>query len=258
MSIWVIKAGSQMVLNGGSWLIHSWMEQAMYIQKKGFKVIWVTSGAIASAADRIQFNSIKKTLAEKQALSALGQPIVMDLYNKALHSLGAHGAQILLTASDIADENRKKNLLSTLNKLLDWNIIPIINENDSVATEEIQFGDNDQLSALVAKMIGAKKLILLTDVMGLFDSDPKKNPNAYIIPEVTTLTTQQIEDLKSAAESSHGRGGMYSKVLAAQKAQSVGIDVHLCKGDEAQVISKIFNNQKIGTLFKGQSGVGNQ
>src|SRR5690606_23115904 len=151
-------------------------------------IIWVTSGAIATAIDRTGFSSENRTLAEKQALSAIGQPSLMDLYNLSLNSVGLKGAQILLTYSDMSDDTRRTNLQNTLEKLIEWNVVPILNENDAVATEEIKFGDNDMLSARVAVMMKAERLVLMTDVEGYL-ADPKE-PGAKPIPELRAITDE--------------------------------------------------------------------
>src|SRR5690349_2082249 len=172
---WVIKAGSNMVCAGGPILLRAWMSQIAILRKQHkIEVIWVTSGAIASAVDRTAADERnrkqkqkKRSLPEKQALSAIGQPIVMDLYNLSLQAVGLLGAQILLTADDLANKKRRENFQNTLEQLLKWQVTPILNENDAVATEEIKFGDNDSLSAKVAATAGAERLIILTDVDGL-------------------------------------------------------------------------------------------
>lgn len=241
--LWVIKAGSQMVIEGGPRLIASWMKQTEILKNKfGINVIWVTSGAIATArretgrTTRPAGPSARKSggkLAEKQALSAIGQPMVMQAYNRALKARKLLGSQVLLTADDLAHASRRKNLVQTLSTLLSWDVLPILNENDAVSTIEIQFGDNDQLSALVAKHMGANRLILLTDVDGLFDSDPKKNKNARHVPAVATVTSRLVRSLQSSAAQSGngvGTGGMLSKVLAARTANKRGITTHLVRG----------------------------
>ncbi len=164
-SRWVVKAGSNMICSGGPMLIRAWMAQVAELKRKQhIEVIWVSSGAIATAVDRTQFNKKNRTLSEKQALSAIGQPLVMDLYNMALQTQGLLGAQVLLTYQDLASLPQKKNLENTIQQLLKWGVTPILNENDAVATEEIRFGDNDSLSARIAKTMKADRLVILTDV----------------------------------------------------------------------------------------------
>lgn len=240
-----------MVCEGGPILIRAWMGQVAQLRKQfGIEVIWVTSGAIAIAADRTSFSG-EKTLSEKQALSAIGQPMVMDHYNMALNATGQLGAQVLLTAGDMKDRARRKNLQNTLNKILQWNAVPILNENDAVATEEIQFGDNDSLSSRIAEMMKAERLVLLTDVNGLYDSDPKKNPNAKSIPFRKTISPSDIK-MAGKGGSGRGTGGMYSKLLAAKTAARAGIITHLVRGDWPQNLILLAQGRSIGTQVGGE------
>jgi glutamate 5-kinase len=253
---WVVKAGSRMVLDGGAILIRSWMQQLYHLRKQHhIEVIWVTSGAIAWAKQRTNFKKTKRTLPEKQALSAIGQPLVLDQYNVALQSMGMLGSQVLLTAGDMKDPIRRKNLQNTLNEILKWKVIPILNENDAVSTVEIQFGDNDQLASQVALMMNAEKLIILTDVDGLYDSDPKENKNAKLVSFLPNVDKKSLkaadQSLKAKSKKSKsasvGTGGMYSKLLAAQKAQEQGITTHFVKGDIPKNLISIAEGEIIGT-----------
>ncbi len=252
---WVVKAGSQMVCTGGPLLIRAWMTQVAQLRREyGIEVIWVTSGAISSAVERTQFrprSGKKRTLPEKQALSALGQPMVMDLYNLALNAVGLKGAQVLLTASDMRNRERRKNLQNTLNKLLDWDAVPVLNENDAVSTEEIQFGDNDSLSAQIAQMMKAERLVLLTDVDGLFDSDPKQNDHARLISYRKSVSPADLRLAGKRPGSSRGTGGMYSKLLAAKTAMQDDIVTHLVRGDWPQGLIHLADGQSIGTQIGG-------
>ena len=251
--LWVIKAGSQMICQGGPMLIRSWMGQIAQLKKKhGIDVIWVTSGAIATAADRTGFKNLKsKTLSEKQALSAIGQPMVMELYQLALQTQGQMAAQVLLTYDDLSNKERLKNFKNTIAQLLKWHITPIINENDAVATQEIRFGDNDSLSARVAVATKANKLVILTDVDGLYDKDPKKNKDAKLVSELKKISAAHLLSLKKQSDKksiqSRGTGGMYSKILAAKIASEKGIETHLLKGDYPNVIIDIAHGKRFGT-----------
>ena len=181
MKRWVVKVGSQIVCTGGPVLVRSWMQQIRTLRRDhDIEVIWVTSGAIASAVERTDFKKHKSDwlLSEKQALSAIGQPILMDMYNISLSAVGLMGAQVLLTASDLRDNSRRNNFKKTIEQTLKWKVVPILNENDAISTDEIKFGDNDSLSARVAGVISADRLVILTDVDGLYDRDPKKFKNA--------------------------------------------------------------------------------
>ena len=251
---WVIKAGSNMVCSGGPLLLRSWSQQILQLANEfNIEVIWVTSGAISSARERILGkNSGKKPLAlsEKQALSAIGQPIVMDIYNMALQAEGLRGAQILLTYDDMANLKRRKNLKSTLEQLLKWNVVPILNENDTVATEEIKFGDNDSLSARVAVHMKADRLIILTDVKGLYTANPVDHPNAEFISSLDKVTKKQLHKPGLRHGSSRGTGGMYSKLLAAQMAAKHGVETFLVKGDIPSVLVQLAKGESVGTRIK--------
>lgn len=248
---WVVKAGSNMICSGGPMLIRAWMAQvAKLAEDFQVEVIWVSSGAIATAMDRTKFKKENRTLSEKQALSAIGQPLIMDLYNMALQNQGLLGSQVLLTYEDLANSKRTKNFQNTIEQLLSWNVIPILNENDAVATQEIKFGDNDSLSARVAKSMKADRLIILTDVDGLYDSDPRKNKKAKLIQELKSITAAQIKKIAGGASSggtSRGTGGMFSKLTAAKMATDSGIETFLVKGDAPNALLQIAENKKIGT-----------
>lgn len=249
---WVVKAGSNMVCTGGPLLIRAWMRQlAVLRQEHGIEVIWVTSGAIASATERTRFQPKgQRTLSEKQALSAIGQPLVMDLYNLALQTSGMLGAQVLLTYDDLASKQRKTNFINTLEQLLKWNVTPILNENDAIATEEIKFGDNDSLSAKVAVAMGAERLVILTDVEGLYDSDPRKNPAANLVHGLHGVAPSLLSKTGGQAGSSRGTGGMFSKLKAAREATGKRIETWLVKGDLPHILERVADNQIVGTRIK--------
>lgn len=257
---WIVKAGSNLIVSGGPMLIRSWMQQVSQLRKKHkIEVIWVTSGAIATAIESMHGRSgvkaalaKKRTLSEKQALSAIGQPLILDLYSLGLHTQGLGGAQVLLTYEDLADKTRRENFQNTIDQLLKWQITPILNENDAVATQEIKFGDNDSLSARVARALGADRLVILTDVDGLYDSDPKKNPSARLVTELSSVPSSLLRQLEKSgkAGSSRGTGGMYSKILAAKMASDGGVETHLVKGDEANVLVELANGNAIGTQVR--------
>lgn len=230
------------------------MQQLAQLRKHhNIEVIWVTSGAIAWAAERTGFKNAKRTLPQKQALSAIGQPLVMDQYNLALQATGLLGSQVLLTAGDMKDPVRQRNLRNTLRELLTWKVIPILNENDAVATEEIRFGDNDSLASQVAVMMKAERLVLLTDVDGLYDADPKRTPKARLLPYRQRITAQDLRLTKGkAAKASVGTGGMYSKLTAARRAQRAGIVVNLVRGDIPGNLMQIAVGKSIGTQVGGK------
>lgn len=248
---WVIKAGSNMVCAGGPLLIKSWAQQISQLKRQhNIEVIWVTSGAIASARERLPAKTIPKSplkLNEKQALSAIGQPMVMDVYNMALQSEGLRGSQILLTYDDMGHIKRRHNLLNTLETLLKWEVVPVLNENDAVATEEIQFGDNDSLSARVAVHMKADRLVILTDVQGLFTADPAKNPKAELIHTLPKITARHLKQPGLRGANQRGTGGMYSKLLAARTATQKGVECILVKGDSPSVLLQLAKGVTVGT-----------
>ncbi len=250
---WVVKAGSRMVCTGGLLLMRTWMQQVLTLRKKyNIEVIWVTSGAIGTAVERTNFRKTKRTLPEKQALSAIGQPLVMDQYNISLQAVGLLGSQVLLTADDMKVKTRKRNLQNTLNELLKWKVIPVLNENDAVATEEIQFGDNDSLASKVAIMMKAEKLILLTDVEGLFTGNPQTDRYASLIPYCKSVSAKERRMTKGRSTSKYGVGGMFSKLMAADRANKNGIVTHLVRGDIPNNLLEIASGRIIGTQIGGR------
>lgn len=254
-----------MVCSGGPLLLKSWSQQIKQLRRDfNIEVIWVTSGAIASAYEATKlnlklnlntrpaadFNKKPLLLNEKQALSAIGQPLVMGLYNMALQAEGLRGAQILLTYDDLANLKRRRNLTNTLKTLLKWGVVPILNENDTMATEEIKFGDNDSLSARVAIHTKADRLIILTDVQGLFTTNPSKDPKAELITTLNTVTKKDLQKPGLRAGGSRGTGGMYSKLLAAQMASKNKVETFLVKGDLPSVLINLAKGVNIGTRIK--------
>lgn len=234
--------------------MRAWMQQVATLRKKhGIEVIWVSSGAIATAIEQMDYKKEgERELAEKQALSAIGQPSLMDLYNLSLQSVGMRGAQILITYSDIGDASRCANLRNTLEKLLEWKVVPILNENDAVATDEIRFGDNDSLSAKVAGVMKADRLIIMTDVDGLHDKNPAIHPDAKMIEEIDVVSDEILSKLQSEARSARGTGGIYSKLLAAKEASGAGIETWLVRGDRPHALVHAAENQKVGTRVTGK------
>lgn len=242
-----------MVRSGGPILLRSWMQQLESLRRRHkVEVIWVTSGAIASARERANIKKTQKLLAEKQALSAIGQPLIMDLYNLALQSVGRLGAQILLTYDDLRIKERRTNLRNTIEKLLQWGVVPVLNENDAISTDEIKFGDNDTLSAKVAAHLEADRLVILTDVEGYYDSNPSKNRSAKLIPFLPTVTPKMLAHPGLRSASRDGTGGMYSKLIAARTAHQNGIDTWLVKGDMPSVLLKVAAGESVGTRIQGK------
>lgn len=243
-----------MVCDGGPLLMRTWIQQVLQLRRKfGVEVIWVTSGAIAWAVQKTEFSKTKRTLPQKQALSAIGQPLIMDQYNLALHAEGLLGSQVLLTAGDMKDPGRRRNLQNTLIELLRWKVIPILNENDAVSTDEIRFGDNDSLAAQVAVMMKAERLVLMTDVDGLFDKDPHRHRDAKLTRHCPKVTPVLLQSTRVKSTSKVGTGGMYSKLLAAQRAQRAGIITHLFRGDSQNGLLDIATGRPPGTQVGGRS-----
>jgi glutamate 5-kinase len=224
------------------------------IRGSGQDVILVSSGAIAVGASKLRLPERPAELRLKQACAAVGQLELIHIYDKMFGEYGQIVAQILLTDEDIADNIRKYNLRNTFDALLELGVIPVVNENDSVATGEIEtgehkiLGDNDALSAVVAELTGASKLILLTDVDRLYDSDPRSNPNAKAITEVRSVT----DDLRASAGggSNWGTGGMSSKLAAGQHALNCGIEMTITGRDNIDAIYDILDGNPVGTTFR--------
>jgi len=243
--LWVIKIGSQLITDGGPLLIRALVQEiSKLIKAKTLKVVWVTSGAIASARQRLDYQW--HSLPEKQALSALGQPMLMELYNLALHSQKLMGAQVLLSYSDFKRKDSRINLRNTIHQLLEWNAVPLLNENDVVATDEIQFGDNDQLSAMVASELKADRLVILTNVDGLYDRDPSK-VGAKLISFLPHVSLSLIRSTASSKKSTTGRGGISSKLLAAQMALKKGIPSVIVRGSIENILTRLKDGEELGT-----------
>jgi glutamate 5-kinase len=218
------------------------------LRVKGFKVMLVTSGAIAVGASKIGLAERPSDLPEKQALAAIGQAELINMYAKSFDQYNQTVAQVLLTKDGITNPVRRENANNTLNKLIEMNIIPIINENDTVATDEIEIGDNDTLSAYVAIISNSDLLIILSDIDGLYTDDPKKNPAATIISKVSVLT-KDIEVLASGASTSFSTGGMVTKIMAAKLCMNNNVNMVITKGDDPAIVFNILEGQDIGTLF---------
>lgn len=226
------------------------------IQNMGYEVILVSSGAIAVGSNKLNMKNRPDSMRMKQAAAAVGQCSIMYLYDKFFGDYDKIIAQILLNAEDIRDEEKRENLTNTFNALLEMNIIPIVNENDSVSYTEIEsedrlFGDNDMLSAVVAVLCKAKRLIILSDIDGLYDCDPRLNSNAKLISRVDKID-ESIFSLAGGAGSRRGRGGMKTKLQAAALASAQGTDTIIINGKKAEVLYGVLNGNPAGTLFTGR------
>ena len=218
------------------------------IKNAGNEVILVSSGAIAMGTGKLNLSARPSDIAGKQACAAVGQCELMYTYDRLFGDYNHTVAQLLLTAPDLANSDRCEKFKATIGKLLDFKALPIINENDTVSTEEIEFGDNDTLAAKVGASIEADIIILLSDINGLYTADPRKNPNAEFIPEVRIID-EKIMSLGSGAGSAHGTGGMETKLRAAKIATEAGCDMIIMNGDNPENLYCVIDNTKIGTRF---------
>jgi glutamate 5-kinase len=246
----IVKVGSSLVTNDGRGLDHSaiarWAAQIAALRSLGKEVVLVSSGAIAEGMLRLHFNARPTDIHELQACAAVGQMGLAQIYETSFRAHGLGTAQVLLTHADLADRERYLNARSTLTTLLRLGVVPIINENDTVVTDEIKFGDNDTLGALVANLIEADALVILTDQRGLFSADPRKDPAATLI-EQAQAGEPSLEEMAGGAGSSIGRGGMLTKVLAAKRAARSGAHTIIAWGREADVLTRLASGEAIGT-----------
>lgn len=219
------------------------------IKNAGNELIFVTSGAVGVGVAKLGLPGRPADMPGKQAAAAVGQCELMYLYDKLFSQYHHHTAQILLTR-DIIEENKKKeNVINTFEKLLGLGAIPIVNENDTIATEEIEIGDNDTLSAIVAALVKADLLIILSDIDGLYDSDPRKNPGAKLIDTVKEITPQ-IKEMATGAGSEFGTGGMSTKINAAEIASAHKFNMMIVNGDNPEILYDAVEEKKVGTLFQ--------
>jgi glutamate 5-kinase len=218
------------------------------IQKSGKKLILVSSGAIAVGSGRLGLKAKPTELAEKQALAAVGQAELMKIYQKLFEARNQIVAQVLLTKDIVTIPERRFNASNTLTALLNMDIIPIINENDTVATDEIVFGDNDTLSAYVACLVNADLLVLMSDIDGLYSADPRCDPEATIIPLITQIN-EQLEQKAKGSGSSFGTGGMITKISAAKVCSEDFIPVVIANGANPEILNEILDGRPTGTLF---------
>lgn len=249
----VVKIGSNILASENDGLdrerIHSICDDIAAVQERGFDVAVVSSGAVAAGMKKLALKERPRDIILKQAAAAVGQSSLMQAYEECFGIRRKRVAQILLTRDDLADRKRYINSRNTLLTLLSYGIVPIINENDTVATDEIRFGDNDHLAALVAGLIEAERLIILSDVDGLFTGDPRVDPNAKLIKLVDEITPE-LEEKAGGAGTVVGTGGMYSKVLAAKRAVHHGIAVNIVNGKTNNVICSVIDDISGGTEFR--------
>ena len=248
----VVKVGSSLVTNEGRGLdaaaIGDWCRQLAALAREGREMVMVSSGAIAEGMKRLGWTTRPRELPELQAAAAVGQMGLVQMYASQLSQHGITSAQVLLTHADLADRERYLNARSTLLALLAMKALPVINENDTVVNEEIKFGDNDTLGALVANLIEADVLVILTDQRGLYSADPRKDANAHFI-EVARAGDEALERMAGGAGSAIGRGGMLTKVLAAKRAASSGASTVIAWGREPDVLLRLAAGESIGTAL---------
>ncbi len=219
------------------------------VVNSGIEVALVTSGAIGVGVGKLGLKEKPSDTPGRQAAATIGQCELMFMYDKLFGEYGHTVGQLLITKSDVEDSERCQNLVNTFNKLFDFGAIPIINENDSVAVEEIVYGDNDSLSAIVAKLINADALIIFTDIDGLYDSNPNENEDAKLIPLVTEID-QELYKIAGGRGSTLGTGGMITKLHAAEIAMGAGIDTVIMNGEDPTNIYKALDGKQVGTFFK--------
>lgn len=249
-SVIVVKVGSSLVTNNGNGLdktaIAAWAGQIATLAKQGKQVVLVSSGAVAEGMQRLGWKKRPTAVNELQAAAAVGQMGLVQMYESCFAQHQLHTAQVLLTHDDLADRKRYLNARTTLRTLLDMKVIPIINENDTVVTDEIRFGDNDTLGSLVANLIEADTLIILTDQQGLYSADPRSNPDAKFI-SFAKAGDPALEQMAGGAGTNIGTGGMLTKILAAKRAARSGAHTVIASGREQEVLVRLSAGEAIGT-----------
>ncbi len=248
---WVIKIGSALLTNDGCGLradsLNVWVKQIMALKAQGVDVVLVSSGSIAEGVSRLGWKQRPKSLHELQAAAAVGQMGLIQAYEQCFQKHNTHTAQVLLTRDDISDRKRYLNARSTLRTLVALGIVPVVNENDTVATEEIQLGDNDSLAGLVTNLLEADLLVILTDQSGLHDADPRVDKDSKLISEARAGDTSLLQYAGSGGML--GRGGMRTKLQAARTAAKSGADTLIVSGLDEDVLLRIAAGEEIGTLL---------
>ena len=249
---WVIKIGSALLTNNGKGidkgLISEWVEQIVELKSNGIDVVLVSSGSIVEGMKRLGWKEKPSDIHKLQAAAAVGQMGLVQAYEYLFAKHKVQTAQVLLTRDNLLNSKHFENISATLTNLLEFGTVPVINENDTVATEEIKFGDNDTLAALVANFLSAEKLIILTDQHGVFDDDPRKNINANLIKKIH-FNDEKLERVAGKTGGDLGSGGMYSKVMAATQAAKSQTISNIAWGREKEVLTRIYQGEYIGTLI---------
>lgn len=248
---WVVKIGSALLTDNGQGLDHvamaAWVEQMVELKAQGIELILVSSGAVAEGMVRMGLSARPDSVPELQACAAIGQMGLVQAYEMYFRQHHVRTAQVLLTHDDLSDRKRYLNARSTLRTLMGWGVIAVINENDTVATDEIRFGDNDTLAALVANLVEAEALIILTDQEGMFDRDPRHDPTAVLLPEVQAMDARLLK--MAGGGGALGRGGMVTKVRAARLAARSGCATVIASGRGEKVLPRLRQGDVLGTLL---------
>lgn len=252
----VVKVGTSSLTYANGKMNFRFMDhlvrQLSDLKNRGLEVILVTSGAIGVGLPVLGFQKKPDFLPYKQAAAAVGQGVLMNMYEHLFHEYGHTVAQLLFTKGDAVNSKRYLYMRGTLNALLELGAVPIVNENDAVTADEIKIGDNDTLSAIVASVAEADLLIILSDIQGLYDCDPKSHPEAQLIHEVPTFS-RELFAIAGGAGSARGTGGMYTKIQAAEICVHSGIDMIIAQSDVSDVLERIMDGEEIGTLFRGEN-----
>lgn len=254
---WVVKVGSALLTNDGEGLhratIINLADQIAFLRDKGIEVVLVSSGSVAAGVSQLGMNSRPSRLNELQAAAAVGQASLVRQYEQAFQPYSINIAQVLLTHADIANRERYLNAKSTLMRLLELEVLTVVNENDTVATEEICFGDNDSLGSLVANLVEAELLVILTDQNGLYTADPRSNPDAELLHDVSASDHSLMA--MASGGTSLGRGGMVTKLSAAQIASRSGADTIIANGREQDILQRLYGGEVLGTLLRASDRV---
>lgn len=249
---WVIKIGSALLTDDGQGLnreaMQNWVAQMVALRHQGIEVVIVSSGSVAEGMQRLGWRVRPSEINELQAAAAVGQMGLVQAYESEFSKNELHTAQILLTHDDLSNRERYLNSSGTIQTLLEHGVIPIINENDTVVTEEIRFGDNDTLAALTANLVSADVLVILTDQNGLYNDNPRTNPKAELISEAQ-VSRKDIEQMASPEGGALGKGGMYTKVMAAKRAARSGTATFIASGKEPDVLLRLQQAEPLGTLL---------
>ena len=252
----VVKVGTSTLAHATGRLNIQRMERLCKVlsdlKNAGHEIILVSSGAIGMGVGKLNLSGRPADMPGKQAAAAVGQCELMYFYDKLFTEYNHIVAQLLLTGEDIRSEQRSRNVRNTLSRLLELGALPVINENDSIAVEEIVFGDNDTLSAMVAKLVNADALIILSDIDGLYSGNPREDESAYLIPVVEEIT-DELMSIAGTKGSTRGTGGMVTKLHAAQIAMDAGIDTVVMNGAQPEDIYRLLDGRQIGTYFKAKA-----